>query len=582
MNDNHIFNSLNYIHYMCQYQGKYTKKTIENNVLYITILNNDFAILSLKSDLIKNIGDTNLVRNISNQVFSNDSDFLITYVLPPMIYTLQEISAISATNVESLQINLPLQLEGKDVIIGILDTGIDYLNEEFTDSNGNTRILSIWDQTIPSKDEENTSIPFGMNYTKDEINNALNLSRNGGNPYDIVPSKDENGHGTKMAGIVGASGKNPKIKGIANKCEFAIIKLLESISFKNTFEIKVPIYELFSIMPAMEYLKNIFLTTGKPVVILLPLGSNNGNHRGEHLLNSYIESLTNNIGIAVVTGTGNEGLQDNHVSGFIKNTNDEGIVELIVSPNQKFLFMDFWGSLPNIFEINIISPSGEETEFIPAILNTSKRHTYIFEKTEISVYYYLPEEYSGEELIRVYFANIQPGIWRLKLKLRLGKIAKYDMWMSQSGIKEPETRFTPSNPYGTFTIPSDSNYTVSVASYNQNNKTVLSYSGMSFIDDSINIIDFAAGGESTLTTGLGNKLDTISGTCLSAAIGAGACALLFQWGIIEGNYPYMHSESLKTFLQRGTIRRRGDTYPNAQWGYGIIDFYSVFLNISSV
>ena len=104
----------------------------------------------------------------------------------------------------------------------------------------------------------------------------------------------------------------------------------------------------------------------------------------------------------------------------------------------------------------------------------------------------------------------------------------------------------------------------------------MTYSGLSFRQEYINKIDFAAGGVNTMTVVLNNSTQIINGTSLSAAIGAGACVLLFQWGIVQGNYPYMYSQSIKTFLRRGVNKRGKDIYPNPQWGYGIINFYKIF------
>lgn len=158
-------------------------------------------------------------------------------------------------------------------------------------------------------------------------------------------------------------------------------------------------------------------------------------------------------------------------------------------------------------------------------------------------------------------------------------MAKYNAWLWQSGITLPGTRFLPSNQYGTVTIPGDSDFVVTVAAYNQNNNNLLSYSGVSFKDEYIDKIDFAAGGVNTMTVGLNNSTQIISGTSLAAAIGAGASVLLFQWGIVKGNYPYMYSQSIKTFLWRGVIKRGKDIYPNPEWGYEIINFYKIFENM---
>lgn len=116
-------------------------------------------------------------------------------------------------------------------MVGLVDTGIDYLNEEFIIEDGLTRIQSIWDQTILNGRNENVYI--GDVFTSDEINRAISLSKANGDPYSIVPYRDTVGHGTKMASIVGARGYNNNVKGIASDCEFVVVKLLESLNFKK-------------------------------------------------------------------------------------------------------------------------------------------------------------------------------------------------------------------------------------------------------------------------------------------------------------------------------------------------------------
>lgn len=485
-------------------------------------------------------------------------------------------SAVEATHVSSLQGDLPLSLTGKGVLVGIIDTGIDYLNEEFMNSEGKTRITAIWDQTVSSKTNNNKIVPYGTVFTKEDINKAIELYKSGGDPYSIVPSKDEIGHGTNMAGIVGAYGKKKEIKGVAPECEFVIVKLSQANNVKSSLNINIPIYGLASIIVAIEYLKKILLTEGKPIVILLPLGTNMGNHKGNNIFHSFIESVSSNVGIVIVTGAGNEALKDGHVSGMIKKKDLVESVGVIFDEKQRNMIIEVWGDLPNIFDISVVSPSGEETGFIPAVLNSDKKYSFVFEKTEVQIQYFIPEEYSGEELISIYFSKITPGMWILKLRLKQGEMATFNAWLLQSGIAFPGTRFSTSDPYGTVTIPGDSDFVITVASYNQNNNSLLLNSGVSFRDEQIDKIDFAAGGVNTATVGLSKSIKVINGTSLSAAIGAGACALLFQWGIVEGNYPYLYIQSLKTFLRRGVDHRTNDVYPNSNWGYGMLNIYKIF------
>lgn len=579
-NDN-IFYDKDYIHYIFQYFGTFDEKLNINPDVKVTLIDKNFAILSVKSNLIRNFNDTEAIAQQINERVGTEN-FEIVYMQPPDLYSLQEISAIDASQVNSLQTGTQLNLTGKDVLIGIIDTGVDYLNDEFKDRDGKTRINAIWDQTIPSNNNENQGVPFGSIYNNDQINQAIDAAKTGGNPYDIVPSKDENGHGTNMAGIVGGTGKNPNLKGMAPDCEYVIVKLAEAKFYKFLYSIdpQIPVYTSVTILVALKYLREFAIKEEKPMVILLALGSTTGNHKGDQIIDYFIETVSNNVGIVVVTGTGNEGIADGHVSGVIESKLSNESIELLIAESQKDFYVGIWAELPNIINVDLVSPSGQSTGVIKALLSESKIFDFVFEQTEIEVIYDIPEKYAAEQLIRIYFKNIKRGVWKIRLGLQQGKMAVYNAWMYQRDFVKPGTRFTPSDPYGTLTIPGDSDFVITVAAYNQNNNNLLAYSGVGFREDSIKRVDFAAGGVNTMTVGLNNTVEIINGTSLSAAVGAGACALLLQWGIVEGKYPDMYTQSIKTFMRRGTVKRRGDTYPNPQIGYGLISVYDIFQNIT--
>ena len=576
----YILDDINYRHYLAQYQGHIDNEILIIPGLYLTPINYEYAKIAIRKDLLLNDWDTNSIHDLISNVAQFKDVFTITYINALEFYTLQEISAVEASNANYLQLNLPLNLTGSGVVVGVIDTGIDYLNEEFMTSDGKSRINEIWDQGLETATYIDTRIPYGTIYNNEEINNAINASRRGENPYDIVPSKDTNGHGTNMTGLIAASGKNPNLKGIAPNCNIVAIKLKEATSFKADYDIKVPIFSITTLFTAIEYLKNYAIRESKPLVIYLPLGTTHGNHKGNNILDEYLQSISNNIGIVVVTGSGNEADSDGHVSGLIKNTNDSEYIQLTVSPEQKELSVEVWVDLPCIISLDVVSPSGEQTGLIPSMINSTREHEFIFEKTSIYVQYFLPEEITGDELIRVYFYNLQSGTWRFRLKLMSGQNARFNAWLPQKGISLPGTRFSPSDPFATQTIPSDSSIVITAAAYNQNNNNTLNYSGMASRYDYIDRIDVAAGGTYTLTVGLNNQTTIVNGTSVSAAIVAGACIFLLEWGIIDNNFPYMYSQSIKTFIARGTTKRRGDVYPNPEWGYGIIDFYKIFESIT--
>ena len=134
-------------------------------------------------------------------------------------------------------------------------------------------------------------------------------------------------------------------------------------------------------------MKKVLFKEKKPLVVLLPLGSNNGNHKGDNIFDSFIESVSNNVGIVIVTGSGNEADKDGHVSGRIVDKENIEVIDLLVQENQGYMAVEIWVDLPNIIDINLISPSGEETGFIRGVVNVQKTNTFIFEKTQTRISY---------------------------------------------------------------------------------------------------------------------------------------------------------------------------------------------------
>ena len=291
-----IFHDINYDNYIVQYQGNIELEISKRPGYYVTIINDRYAIVSVKKDLEINLSEETYFETI-------------VYVNQAIMYTLQQISPIEASQANFLQITAsPLNFTGKGVNIAIIDSGIDYLNEEFMDANGETRIECIWDQTIITTNQnEDDVVPFGSLYRKNEINNAIKAYREGNSPYEILPSKDEMGHGTNMTGIIGATGKNPNLKGVVSDYNFVVIKLIEDFSYEAQFtDTTASVFNITVIFAALQFLYEYALANYKPMVIYFPLGSSLGNHKGNGLLEEFMESISGNSGIVIVAGTGNQ------------------------------------------------------------------------------------------------------------------------------------------------------------------------------------------------------------------------------------------------------------------------------------
>lgn len=562
-----IFEDINYDNYLVQYDGDIIRDTLKYPKMYVTIINEKYAILSVEKNFEIDISQLKLSA--------------IVYVKPANMFTLQEITPVEASEASFLQLNLPLNLKGRGVNVAIIDTGIDYLSEEFMDEKGETRIEAIWDQSILSdKEEEQKIVPFGTVYYKGQIQDAINAYRQGKNPYEIVPSKDVIGHGTNMAGIIGGRGAKPELIGIAPSCNFTVIKLIEDYSFKAQFNISIPIFNITAIFAALEFLDKYERTENKPMVIYFPLGSNLGSHHGDSMIDQFIEYICMKSERVFITGAGNERASGGHSSGTILGVGESSTFELDISPEQKDIWIEIWVDVPNIVSLSILSPSGESTGIINPLINKLEIYNFIFEKTSIKINYYLPDEFSGAQLIRIRFYNLQKGIWTFRLTGSVILDGKYNVWIPQQGITIGGSKLNPSDPYGTITNPGNTRVGITIAGYNQNNNNSLNYSGMAFRERYVNIIDVAAGAVNAKTVAPGNKTSVVNGTSVSSAIVAGACALLFEWGITDKNDPFMYSQTVKTYLARGTIKRSGDVYPNPQWGYGILNILTLFKNIT--
>ncbi len=562
---NDLFLNNLYKHYIAQYEGDIISEVSKLTNVYATIIDDKYAIIS---------ADLNLPIDSLQQSFPS-----IIFIKVGYMYTLETISVMTAANIPLLHLDNPLSLFGDGVLVGTIDTGIDYLNKEFMFKNGDTRIVRIWDQSLETS-SQSTTVPFGVEYTKEQINEAIKANDSGKNPYDIVSSKDTIGHGTAMAGIIGATGINPNLEGAAPNCEFAVVKLTQYINPPLKSKENLPVYDTTMICAALQYLSDYAIQVNKPMVIYVPLGTNLGNHNGEGILEDFIDTLSINRGIVIVTGAGNQADKRYHTSGTINKVGDFNNIQLYMSPEQKNIIIEIWIPGPNKMSLNIISPSGESTGNIPATLNSQDSNNFIFEQTIAKVNYYIPEELSGNELIYIFFDNIQSGTWTLRLTAEHVVTGTYNVWIPQEGITLGNTQFLSPDPFNTITSPGTSRYALTVACYNQNNDNIVNSSGISSLFDIVNIVDIAAGGVNVHAIGPNNTTVIVNGTSISAAVVAGSCALLLQWGIVNGNDPNLYSQSLRYYLTGGTRKRSGDIYPNPQWGYGILDMIKVFRNMT--
>ncbi|MDS0528280.1 S8 family peptidase [Clostridium sp. SHJSY1] len=506
----------------------------------------------------------------------------IIFIDPRSMYVLQDISPSNVDNINNLKINPYLNLTGAGVLLGIVDTGIDYLNEEFKNEDGTSRIESLWDQTI--EDESDTSVYIGKVFSKEQINTAIQASKNNQDSYGIVPSKDEDGHGTRMAGIIGGRGYSGEFQGVAHGSEFVIVKLLESINFKNRLKMNgvqyTPVYNAAEVLAAIDYLKNYSLKVHKPIVIFIGIGSTEGSHDGNNLISRYITSIGTLRGVVTVIGVGNEGASGGHTSGTIRSVGDISITQLKIPREIAYFSFDIWVRKPNRAAVNIISPTGESTKFIEVVSNKVVTYKYVFINTIVRIQYFSPEHYTGHQVIHIVLESIKPGIWQFQLRGDYISNGRYDIWLPPVKTLPPETNFLEADPYITLTVPSTARKVVTVAYYGNNNALMAS-SGKGFNTDGLINPDIITTGVNVITTKVGGGVVTDTGSSVAAAVVAGACAILLQWGIVEKNDSTMYSTKIRSYLIYGADRSNAVyRYPSRDVGYGSFDLLKTFDIIS--
>lgn len=550
--------------YVVEYRGNFKEEISKVDYACGDIINDNLAIISVNEKDIDR-----LRKDVPSIVF----------VEARGIYVLQDISPTDVDGIASIKINNYLNLTGKGVIVGMIDTGIDYLNKELIREDGTSRIIKIWDQSIQSNKIEGLYI--GTEYNNEDINKAIQASNAGGNPYDIVPTKDENGHGTSMAGIIGARGYNSKIEGIANDCDFIIVKLIVSLNYnkilrENNLPV-VPVYNNSEVLSAIEYLRKSAYELRRPLVIYLGVGSQNGSHDGVNITSRFITSIARRRDIVVVAGTGNSGASEGHSTNFVGIVGESKESELLITKEIKVFTLQVWIKRPNKMSLNIIAPTGEESGFItPNIESKDKRQFYLL-NTEVEIRGYDPESFTGHQLFIIDFKGIKRGVWKIRLRGEYITDGRYDIWLVDKTLLPEGTKFLNPNPYNTLTIPSTASNVITVAYYDGTTKSIVSSSGKGFNTNYLINPDIATEGINILTISSGSdSIAKVSGSSAAASIVVGACALLLQWGIVDGNDTSLYSTKMRSLLIYSADREDIYEYPNENLGYGKLNLQDVF------
>ncbi len=463
--------------------------------------------------------------------------------------------------------NPPFSLGGKGVLVGIVDSGIDYENPDFRNEDGSTRILSYWDQT--GEGTPPAGYARGREYTKEEIDEALKETDRE-RRRERVPARDNTGHGTAVAGIAAGNGRGSegrRFRGAAPESSLVVVKMgnPREEGFPRTTEL----------IEGVDYIIRRAIELKMPAAVNISFGNTYGSHDGTSLVERFLNAAAGTWKNVICVGTGNEGNTAGHTSGRVRDDREEE-VQLAVQAREVSLNVQIWKSYVDEMDILVVSPSGAAAGPFQEILGAQR---FLLGGTELLIYYGEPKPYSVKQEIYIDFLPLRDyvdsGVWKIVLTPRRIVDGSYQMWLPGQNALNIGTAFLLPVSTSTLTIPSTASLAVTVAAYDALTFSYADFSGRGpaavYEGSGVPKPDLAAPGVRVTAPAAGGGYAQFTGTSFAAPFVTGGAALLMEWGIVRGNDPYLYGEKVKAYLRRGAKELPGyEAWPNPLLGYGAL------------
>ena len=509
------------------------------------IISNQFAVLTVPPERIQELINFTEVEymEVPKRLFYNINESMLASCITPV------------------QNEVPYRLKGSGTLLGIIDSGINYAHPDFRNEDGSTRINFIWDQSISGSPP--VGYLTGTEYTREQINEALKEPTKI-QQLEIVPTGDRVGHGTHVAGIAGGNGRGSggRIVGAAPEAEFIIVKLGQ------------PDFEGFvrniEIMLGVRYVIEKAISLGRPVAINISIGTNTGPHDSNALLEQYLDSAATLWKNNIVVGTGNEANARNHTSGKVEQGSTASF-EFQIGENTTYFPLYIWQNPIDQLAFEIIDPAGRRT---PLIVYAQGPVQYGLGAAKVYAAFSGPSPLSGDIEFAVFLvpasSSITSGVWQVVVHGQNVVDGSFNVWGPTTEEGAAANFFLTPTVETTLTTPSTARLVVSVGAYNHVTGQIAPFSGRGFgRDNSVIKPDLVAPGvEISAASHTTSGYRVQSGTSMATPHVTGGIALLMEWGIVQGNNPFLYGENVKTYLIRGATRDNNIIYPSPLWGYG--------------
>ena len=539
---------------------------------------NFFAYAKTSSDVV--LGQTLAGRYVLGYVkeenFQRLSEALGTAFVSsvPVVLGLLDRPALDAAGVSQVHSQPYLNLKGRGVLLGFVDTGIDYTQDVFRYADGSSKIQYIYDQT--AEGDPPPGFLLGREYSKADIDAALASET----PYYLVPERDEDGHGTFLASVA-AGRETEDFSGAAPDAEIIAVKLKKARPFYRkkycVLADQGNAYESTAVMLGVEYILRKARELDRPVAICIGLGTNAGSHDGYSVFEEYLGGVSIQQGVCLCAAAGNEAEARHHTGGILQPGEKPGQVDIKVGERAGDVYLAVWNTVADRLSVSVRSPSGALVGRVPARPGPSPAIDVklVLEAARVQIEYHFPVEGSGGQLSVIRILGATPGVWTVGLHGDILLNGSYQVWLPMTGFVSPTVEFLAATPDYTITCPASAVGVICCGAYDSASKSLYAKSSRGPAWDGRILPDLTAPG-----VGVGGIYPfgpgIMSGTSAAAAVLAGICALLLQWGIREGNDPSMGTYQIRAYLIRGCLRRSDMEYPNNQWGYGSVQLMQSF------
>lgn len=445
-------------------------------------------------------------------------------------------------------------LSGQGVYMAILDSGIDYTDPMFRYADGTTKIAWLWDQGKRADAEKGEKPPqgffTGVEYSRKMLN--ANLQKN-----SERLTTDVTGHGTNVAKIA--------VQG-APESELIVVKLDTA---RGTYPSTVSLLRAFTYVAKKAQAENM------PVAINLSYGNTYGAHDGSSLLERFIDNITEVGRNVICIGAGNEGASAGHFAGKLSE-NEIQRISFAIGTYERSFSLQLWKWYADRMDISILSPAGEQY----LIRNQDaggEAQQAVMEQTKLLIFSGRPQPYRKREEVYIDFIPLETylntGIWTIEITPRRIANGELRLYMPSAVVRSENTRFLLPSPVQTLTIPSTAQKVITVGAYNAYVRSYAAFSGRGDAGSGRaenNKPDLTAPGVN-IRIGEGEGGAVVSGTSYATPFVTAAAALLMEYGIVQGNDPFLYGEKVKAYLHAGARQLPGyDIWPNDQVGWGAL------------